>query len=166
MKYSEKQALYKAASYCSKAEKAIFDVRKKLVIWGLDSNEIENIIKYLINEKFIDEERFCRSFIKDKMNINKWGKVKIAFELKKKQIPLPIVNKCFEEIESNDFDTVLEDLLKNKAKKIVASSEYEKRIKLMRFGLGRGYSFEQINKILGQILKNKNNNDEYLESFF
>lgn len=163
MKYSESQALPKIAAYCSKAERAESDVRKKLLGWELDESSSERIINRLRKENFLNEERYCRSFIKDKIQFNKWGKVKIVFELKKKRIPEFIINSCLEEIESSDYEMPLMKILVTKSKSVKANNEYERWTKLVRFGMGRGYSFDQIKKCLSQILNN--DGEEYPESF-
>lgn len=162
MKYSETQALPKIAAYCSKAERAESDVRKKLLCWELEEESCERIIARLKKENFLNEERYCRSFIKDKIQFNKWGKVKIAFELKKKRIPEFIINSCFEEIESSDFESPLMRILETKSKSVKASTDYEKWSKLVRFGIGRGYSFDQIKKCLSKILNT--DGEDYFES--
>lgn len=163
MKYSESQALPKIAAYCSKAERAESDVRKKLLGWELDESSSERIINRLRKENFLNEERYCRSFIKDKIQFNKWGKVKIVFELKKKRIPEFIINSCLEEIESSDYEMPLMKILVTKSKSVKANNEYERWTKLVHFGMGRGYSFDQIKKCLSQILNN--DGEEYPESF-
>lgn len=162
MKYTEAQALPKIAAYCSKAERAECDVRKKLQAWELDNESCERIIARLKKENFLNEERYCRSFIKDKIRFNKWGKVKIVFELKKKRIASSVIDACFDEIESSDFDDPLFKILSTKAKSVKAANEYERWAKLFRFGMGRGYSPDQIKKCLSKILDS--NGEDYLES--
>lgn len=164
MKYSENQALSKIAAYCSRGERAESDIRRKLQTWEIESDATENIIQYLIKEKFLSEDRYCRSFIKDKLQFNKWGKTKIIFELKKKQISMSTINSCFDEIDNHEFEGQLNSLLITKAKTIKASNDYEKKIKLTRFALGRGYSFDQIKKSLSNIITR--NDEEYTEPFF
>lgn len=164
MKYSESQALSKMAAYCSKAERAEFDIRRKLQKWEIEESVISSIVSRLIKEKFLDEERYCRSFIKDKLHLNKWGKTKITFELKRKQISSSTISSCFDEIDNQEFENSLKKLLITKAKSIKAADGYEKKIKLIRFGLGRGYSFEQIKSCLPEILNSDDN--EYPEPYF
>lgn len=163
MKYSETQALPKIAAYCSKAERAEFDVRKKLLGWELETDSCERIITRLKKENFLNEERYCRSFIKDKIQFNKWGKIKIAFELKKKRVPEFIIDSCFEDIENSDFELPLLKILTNKAKSVKGSNDYERWTKLVRFGLGRGYSFDQIKKCLSKIVDT--HGEDNFESF-
>lgn len=161
MKYSESQALAKVAAYCSKAERSEFDVKRKLQTWELENSIIQSIIKRLKQEKFLDEQRFCRAFIKDKLIFNKWGRTKIIYELKKKQVPSNIIDISFSEFDTDQFDEQLTSLLRNKEKSIKAQNAYEKRNKLIRFALGRGFSFEQIQKVLETMLTETNANEDY-----
>lgn len=149
---TEQQAIGRIASYCSKAERAKSDVYKKLDAWQLDSDAIGRIISLLEKENFLNEERFCQSFIKDKLRFNKWGKAKIVFELKKKQVSDNLINKAFDCLDEEcNFETSLLKLLQTKMPQVKAKSEYEKRIKLFRFASGKGYSSDLIKKCLNKI---------------
>ena len=74
---SPEEALHRAAALCSAGEQCIFDIREKLLRWGIAPNDSKEIIEKLIQGKFIDEERYCKSFVNDNFRFNKWGKVKI-----------------------------------------------------------------------------------------
>lgn len=163
MKYTEGQALAKIAAYCSKAERAESDVRRKLTLWELDSDETERIINRLQKENFLNEERFCRCFIKDKLQFNKWGKRKIIFELKKKHIAEQIISNCFMELESEDFEDALLKVLISKEKIVKYKDDFDKKNKLIRFALGRGYSYEQVQRCLSKILKTDIDDELYME---
>lgn len=80
------EALNKAASYCSLAEKCVADVTAKMEVWGVEKSFIEKIINQLKADKFIDEQRFAEYYARDKFHFNKWGKVKIAIMLRSKNI--------------------------------------------------------------------------------
>ncbi|WP_165025476.1 regulatory protein RecX [Dysgonomonas sp. ZJ279] len=153
MKLTEPRALNRAASYCSKAERCEFDVRKKLMLWELEEDAIGRVIKRLKDEKFLSDERFCNSFINDKMRFNKWGKTKIIFELKKRKIAESIYKPILEELSNDDFEQQLIHILSVKIKSVKAKDDYEKKTKLIRFALGRGFSMDLaikcINKIMG-----------------
>ncbi|SHF52838.1 regulatory protein RecX [Dysgonomonas macrotermitis] len=164
MKYSESQALVKMAAYCSKAERAEADVRRKLTLWEVENEPMERIIDRLKKENYLNEERFCRSFIKDKMLFNKWGRTKIVFELKRKQISEQVINISFSEFEVAHFEESLLKILTTKAKSVKAKDDYDKKNKLIRFALGRGYSYEQILRCLSKIL-DTNNDEDYFDSF-
>lgn len=72
------------ASYCSVAERCLQDISKKLDATGLSEEAKENIKLRLVQEKFLDEKRFTRAFVNDKLRFNQWGRVKILSELKKR----------------------------------------------------------------------------------
>lgn len=163
MKLTEAQALNRIAAYCSRTERCESDVRKKLQSWELTEESIDQIIARLKKENFLNEERYCRSFINDKAKFNKWGVTKIKFELRKKNIAESMINRCLDELENEQFEQPLFDLLSSKIKTIKAANDRERNMKLIRFALGRGYSFDQIKKTLQKMdLKD----DEYIDTFF
>lgn len=157
MKATESQALKRMAAYCSRAERCEYDVRKKLAALELSDEEINSITGRLKKEKFIDDNRFCRSFINDKARFNKWGETKIRFELKKRNISESVFNPILEELAGEVFETQLEHILKVKVKTIKAKSDYDRRNKLIRFALGRGFPMDMVVKNVNKLL---GNNDE------
>ncbi|HCO67008.1 MAG TPA: RecX family transcriptional regulator [Dysgonomonas sp.] len=151
MKYSKSEALAKLAAYCSQAERSEYDVRRKTEKWELSPSVINNIIDKLKKENFLNEERYCSSFINDKTKFNRWGETKIRFELKKKRISDAVINSCFADFENEQFEIPLYELLSSKVKSVKADSSYERRAKLIRFAMGRGYRYDQINKVLQKM---------------
>lgn len=153
MKLSEPQALNRAAAYCSKAERCEFDVRKKLVAWELPDEAIKRILDRLKKERYLDDTRFAGSFINDKLKFNKWGKTKIVYELRKRNIPESVYNPILEDLSGDEFEKQLMHILTIKAKSVKAKTEYERKTKLIRFALGRGFSMDLaircVNKLLG-----------------
>lgn len=163
MKYSETQALAKFAAYCSKAERAEYDIRRKADNWEIPSEVINRIVDRLKSENYLNEERYCLSFINDKMKFNRWGEKKIRFELKRKHISESVINSCFMNINREQFESPLFGLLSSKIKTVKASNDYERNAKLIRFAMSRGYSYEQIKTTLQKL---NIDDDEYPESFF
>ncbi|MCK5170313.1 MAG: RecX family transcriptional regulator, partial [Bacteroidales bacterium] len=76
---SIKEATLKAQSLCAGQEKCVFDIRKKLYDWKLPTKDHDAVIDLLINDQFIDEQRYALFYAKDKFNFNKWGKIKIEY---------------------------------------------------------------------------------------
>lgn len=151
-KTSESKALSRMANLCARRECCVFDIRTKLMHYELDFEAIERIIEHLKKEKYIDELRFARSFINDKMRFNKWGKVKIDFGLRQKKIPQDIIAEAFLDFSDEQLNASLEDVLSAKWKTIKGKSEQDKRTKLIRFALGRGF---EMNHVLAYIEKLK-----------
>lgn len=152
MKLSEPQALNRIAAYCSRTERCEYDVRKKLTTWELEGDTIKRIIERLKKEKFLDDSRFARSFINDKLKFNKWGRTKIIFELKKRQVSESIYNPILNELSTDEFEQQLMHILSIKVKSVKAKNDYEKKTKLIRFALGRGFPMDSSIKCVDKLL--------------
>jgi regulatory protein len=142
------QALHRLAAWCSRAERCVYDLRRKMDVWKISREDQEKIIQRLQQEKFLDESRYCLAFVKDKFHYNRWGVQKIKYELRKKQIPDGLIRKALENIDPEESREQLRRLLENKRKTVKGNTEFEIRLKLMRFAAGRGFSLEEIEKAL------------------
>lgn len=152
MKLTEPQALNRVAAYCSRAEQSEFAVRKKLVAWELSDDAIKRIIDRLKKEKYLDDDRFTRSFVNDKLNFNKWGRTKIIYELKKKNISASVYMPILEELSGDEFEKQLMHILSVKIKSVKGKNDYDKKTKLIRFALGRGYSMDLAIKCTNKLM--------------
>ena len=139
---TETEALNKVAAYCSAAEHCRAEISEKLQRWGLPYDAINRILKRLVDEKYIDEERFCRAFVNDKYRFAKWGKVKIAQALQLKKVPYNTCRQFLNEIDEEEYLSILDRLLTAKRKSIHAENEYELNGKLKRFALSRGFEMK------------------------
>lgn len=164
MKLSESQALHKLAAYCSKAERCQSDVLKKMSAYELREDEVSRIMQRLIREKFIDESRYAVAFAGDKTRFAKWGRRKIEFELRQKKIPESIINCVLAEIETKQDPQILFDLLLKKNHSIKANSVFERRTKLLRYALGKGYTLDESQSLVSKIL-NSEEDEICFESF-
>ncbi len=145
---TEGEVLNKAAAYCSMAEHCYEDVRVKLTAWGVELDVQERILKRLVDENFIDNERYCRFFVNDKLKFNKWGKMKISQALYLKKIPVSISGKQLDLIDEKEYMEILHSLLVSKKKSIRASDQYQLATKLIRFALSRGFEIDTIHKCM------------------
>lgn len=143
---TEPELLHKAAAYCSLTERCPADVREKLQAWGVPSEAAaERILRYLERERYLDEERYCRAFIREKYRFAKWGRQKIAQALKLKQLPSALSLRCLaEEIDEEEYLDTLRSLLEAKARHIRARNDYELKGKLVRFALSRGFEMRDV----------------------
>ena len=141
----------KAALLCSKSEKCTSEIQDKLKLWGLSAEESESVIKKLITEKYIDDERFARAYAKDKFRFNRWGKQKIEYMLRTKHINQETVKLALEEITDEGYSGELLKLIADKEKSIKAKDQYDKRNKLMRFAMGRGFESGKIYAALMEL---------------
>lgn len=154
MEFNQEQtdAYQKAAFLCSKSEKCANDILHKLTGWGLDENDSEVVLDRLVEEKFVDDERYARSFVRDKFRFNKWGKVKISFQLRAKWINPRIIDIALQEIDSETYWEVLVDLLREKNQGLKIANPYELKAKLMRFAQSRGFEMDLIYSAIDEIL--------------
>ena len=150
---SDQEILHLAASYCSLAERCIYDVRKKITSIGAQSETAERIIAHLLKEKFIDEARYCRSFVNDKFRFNHWGRIKIGHELRSKKIAETLVDKALEQIDDEEYASVLSTLLKDKKRTTKGRTEQDVFAKLYRFAVSRGFESDLTMRQLKKLLK-------------
>ena len=143
-KEDESKAFNRMAGLCAKREYCVFDIKTKLMRSDIETESVERIIEQLKKEKYIDELRFARSFINDKIRFNKWGKIKIDFALKQKRIPQSIISEAFQDFSNKQLNDSLEDVLRVKWKTIKGKTEQDKQNKLIRFALGRGFEMKNI----------------------
>lgn len=153
--------LHQTAAYCATAERCIQDIRKKIETAGLSSEANDRIIDRLLKEKFIDESRFARSFVNDKLQFNKWGRIRISYELQKKDIPSSARFDALDEINEEEYQEILLSLLKSKKKTVKGKDERDVNNKLFRFAAGRGFESRDISRCLKQLF----NGNDYADDF-
>ncbi len=145
---TEKELINKAEMYCSSSEHCISEVVAKLIQWGALPESHINIIETLVNEKYIDEMRFSKAFVRDKYRFNQWGRNKIRQALMLKSIPSDKIESAFLEIDDKEYRNNIARLLEKKRKSIKGKNEYECNTKLIRFALSRGYEMNEIIKCI------------------
>jgi len=145
---TEQEAYLQLAALCAQAEHCQQEMRDKLKRWGIDESAQERIIQRLINEHYIDDERYTRAFVKDKIRYNKWGRRKVQQGLWLKHIDPEIQQRVLDEIDENEYLSVLRPLLRQKQKTVKAQNDYELYQKLVRFAIGRGFTFDIIRQCL------------------
>lgn len=144
-------ALKKMLHYCNYQERCKKEIIEKMSSMEL-SNEDENfIIDFLQEEGFINDERYCRNYVKSKLNLKRWGINKIRLSLITKGIDKNIIDDVLSKIDRDTYKEGLVNILKNK--KINETDLFKHKAKILRFAMSKGYSisdileaFEQINK--------------------
>ena len=142
------EALYKSAAYCSQSEHCISELKNKLTQWSVTESDQFKIIRYLKEEKYLDEKRFAFAYVKDKFRYNKWGKIKIRLELHQKRIEKELIEVALETIDLEEYKGMIIRLAKEKEKKLTYRNEYERKGKLYRFLAGKGFEMDVISKII------------------
>ena len=126
-------------SYCALQDRCQWDVRQRLSEWGLLESTKDILMIELINDEFIDEERYARSFCRGKFKIKKWGKRKIEFELKKKKISSVCIKKGMEEIDLKEYLKQLNNQAEKKNKLIKDKNHFNRKSKLAKYLIDKGY---------------------------
>lgn len=139
------QAIARLRKLCVRREMCCFEAHRKLGSWGLSSTEQERILNALVEDRFIDDQRFAIAFTRDKSRFDRWGKVKIRYALQERRIPAEYISVALEEVTDVSEDANLEKLLLRKLQSLKSESGLQdKRNKLIRFGLSRGYEMRHI----------------------
>ena len=145
---TEQEAYLRLTALCAQAEHCQQEMRDNMKRWEMTPEAQDRVIARLIKERYIDDERYARAFVKDKIRYNKWGRRKIQQGLWMKRIDDDIQQRILDEIDDEEYLNVLKSLLTQKRKSIKAQSDYELNQKLVRFALGRGFTFDIIRQCL------------------
>lgn len=148
---TEQEAYLQLAALCAQSEHCQWEMREKMRRWELDETMQNRVIARLVKERYVDDERYTRAFVKDKIRYNKWGRRKVEQALWQKHIDEDIRQQMLDEVDDEEYLSVLRPLLKQKRKTIKAQSEYELNQKLMRFALGRGFTFDIIRQCIDGV---------------
>ncbi|SDM93688.1 regulatory protein [Daejeonella rubra] len=146
--FSREQAKVKAESYCAYQERSQFEIRNKLYEWGLHQKDVEEIISELIEQNFLNEERFALAYSLGKFRIKGWGKIKIRQGLKLKRIPDKLILKSLKAIDDDDYLSMLKKILEKKSKMISEKEPFKLRYLLTRFAASKGYELDLITDLL------------------
>lgn len=144
-------ALKKAMALCASREYCSEDIRIKLDSWGINTQDAIKIINKLTGENFINEKRYAGAFVKDKYLHNKWGKVKIASQLRAKRIASEVIDSAIASIDEDQYRQSIKDILVSHRKFIKAKNQYDLKGKLLRFGLSKGFESHLLYDILNEL---------------
>ena len=133
------EALNKAAAYCTLCERCISEVGAKLTAWGVPHSEQEKIIARLIDEKFIDEARYCRAFVNDKVRFNRWGRIKIIAMLREKHLPQEQIKDAVNNIDTSEYNNALNEVISAKRRELKGKDDFATQQKIIRHAASRGY---------------------------
>jgi regulatory protein len=145
---SKEAALQKLQRYCAYQERCHQEVRRKLLDLGVYGHTLEEVIHDLIEDNFLNEERFSQSFARGKFRNKKWGRMRIQQELKQRQITAYCIKKGLQEINEQEYIEVLNALLQKKLDEYAPEGEFQSRTKAAQYALRRGFESELIWQIL------------------
>lgn len=137
--YTLQEATRKLEQYCVYQERCHQEVRQKLTNMSMIPEAIDVIIVHLLEHNFLNEERFAKTFVSGKFRIKKWGRGRLTYELKKKDISKVNIKLAIEDISDVEYIEVFNDLAEKKAGLIKESDKFKKRKKLIDFLVYRGW---------------------------
>ena len=150
--FSREQAKLKAESYCAYQERSQYEVRNKLYEWGLHQKDVEQIISELIDQNFLNEERFSRAYTLGKFRIKGWGRMKIKQGLKLKQVPDKMIQKALKSIDEDDYLQSLRQILEKKSNLLTEKDSFKRRYLLSRYAASKGYESDLIAEEITELL--------------
>lgn len=145
---TEKEALVRLSTQCVKSEHCRGEMMQKLRRMNLTDEQRQHVLNQLVEEKFVDDKRFARAFVSDKVKYNGWGRRKIEQALRMKGVAEADYREALDGVPADDYEETLRELIKRKWATIHASSDYERSGKLIRFAMGRGFSLEEIRRCI------------------
>jgi len=145
---TEQEAYLQLAALCAQGEHCQWELTEKMRRWEIDEAAQARVMQRLVAERYVDDERFARAFVKDKVRYNKWGRRKVEQALWQKHIDADTQQRVLSEIADEDYLDVLRPLLQQKRRTTKAANDYELSQKLIRFALSRGFTFDIIRQCL------------------
>ena len=153
-KYSFLEAKAKLEALCAYQERCSSELQKKLYDWGIDYEDQGRLLSHLISNNFLSEECFAEAFVSGKVNIKKWGKIKIKQHLKAKRISDYSIKKSIATIEDEVYFKNLNRLAEKKILSLSKEREsYAKRTKVYRFLASKGYETEFIRDVVDPLME-------------
>jgi regulatory protein len=149
--YTVKEAKLALEHFCSYQERTHKEVAEKLYKMGMIPEVIDQITISLIQNDFLNEERFAKAYAGGKFRINKWGKIKIKQALLQKGVSSQNIEIGLAEIDENDYRKTIIDLAQKKSKTLKAKSPFERKQKLVKYLQQKGF---EISLVLDIISKN------------
>ncbi|KEO72088.1 regulatory protein RecX [Anditalea andensis] len=145
------QAKLKIASFCAYQERCQQEVRDKLYSYGLNPEEVENLLSYMIEEGFLNEERFAVAFVGGKFRIKKWGRNKILNELKIRKISPNCIKSGMKEIPAEEYWQTLQGLAEKKWESMSDKNDFIRSQKVFRYLMSRGYEADLIQEVISRF---------------
>ena len=145
---TEQGAYLQLAQLCARAEHCQYELIEKMRRWEMSDEAQTRVMQRLVSERYVDDERYARAFVRDKIRYNKWGRRKVEQALWMKHIDDDIRSRALSEVDDEEYLSVLRPLLKQKRRSIKAASDYELNQKLVKFALGRGFTFDIIRQCI------------------
>ena len=150
---SPDQVLEKMAKYCAYQERCLKDVSDKLKTFEISEKERKDILNYLIDNRFVDNKRFVKAFVRGKINQSGWGLNKIRFHLMQKGIEKELIDEALQAFDEEVYRQRLVEVLTTKAKTVKAANDFEKKRKLAAFAIQKGFEAPLVWEVLKETFE-------------
>ena len=144
----QKEVLKKLLRYCAYQERCHRDVREKIMSYDVYGDDLEEIMVYLIEQNYLNEERFAITYAGGKFRLKRWGRNKIRFELEHREISEYCIQKALNEIDEEEYETALTKLIEDQLNKDPKLDLLLAKDKTLKYCTGRGYEIDTVLRIL------------------
>ena len=145
-------AMKRAASFCAESERNVAEVERKLRKWGVDDDDIDSIIDRLKSDDFLNKKRYCKAYINDRFRLNHWGKVKIRYELGKRDVDRQYIDAALADIDDDEYIEVLKEVVEAKRRTLKETDTYSASAKILRYALTRGFKNNIVSKVIKDFI--------------
>lgn len=148
------EALARAAALCDKCEQCSPDIIRKLAAWGIPASDTAKIIDRLRQTRYLDDMRFARAYAHDKMAYSGWGRNKILQGLWAKRLGREYIEASCDELDEEEYNDIARRVIRSKVRSLPEGlSTYENRMKVMRFGVQRGFEARLVSQIINRLVR-------------
>jgi regulatory protein len=157
---SKEQALQKARHYCGYQERSHTEVKEKLYSYGLRKTDVEELMSQLIEENYLNEERYATMFAGGKFRMKQWGRVKIKYELKQKRVSEYCIKKAIKEIDEDDYLKTLNSLARKKWDSVKGEgvNHFVKMSKTTDYLVQKGYELDLVRTAVTRLRESHSEN--------
>ena len=148
---TKEQALQKLKQYCAYQERCHREVKEKLYALGVWKRDHDEIIATLIEENYLNEERFAIAYAGGKFRIKRWGRVKIKYELKQKRVSEYCIKKALKQIDESNYIDKLTKLAIEKYQSLKGEQYLIRKKKTIDYLVGRGFELDLINFVISEL---------------
>jgi len=145
-------ALERAAGICARGEHSQAEMERKARLWGLSGEDAARLSDWLVENGFVDEERFVRAFVHDKFRFEYWGRIKIRYALRQHGVSVGLVEQALKEIDETEYLGNLKMLLEAKFRSLSEDNPYRLKDKLFRYAAGRGFESKDVLPIIASLV--------------
>lgn len=150
--FSKDEALQKAKQYCAYQERCHSEVKEKLYSLGMNKKEVDELLSELISDNYLNEERFAIHFAGGKFRIKQWGRVKIKYALKQKQVSEYCIKKALAAIDENDYHKTAQKLFDQKLKTLRSEKNlFTRKRKLQDHLMQKGFETSVVSKLIAAV---------------